>query len=160
MRSDAGHSVFQVDDTGNVIVWARGDGQELVVVANFSNTNYSAYNINFPMGGTWYELLNSQAADYDGNGWGNGGSVVAGGGSNTASVVVPQMGLLVFRHEDPPGRSADLEGGDGAVDLRDYAAFQREFGRAGCGLAADFDEDGRVTLADFTIMEAEFTGPI
>ena len=120
MRADAGHNVFHEDESGNVIAFSRGDGAELVVVANFSNTNYSSYNIDFPAGGTWYELLNSQASDYDGNGWGNGGSVYAASESpHTASVVVPWMSVLVFRHEDPRGRSSDLEGSDGDVDLLD-----------------------------------------
>lgn len=160
MRSDAGHNVFHTDDSGNVIAWSRGDGQELVVVANFSNTNYTNYNIDFPLGGTWYEILDSQASDYDGNGWGNGGSVTAAAGSpHTASMVIPQMGLLVFRHESPLGRSSDLNG-DGHTDLYDYYLLQQAAGSSGCGTSADLDEDGRVDADDVEALVSNLTGPV
>ena len=158
-RSDASFGVYQVDDTNNVIAFWKGSGAELVVVANFSNNNYTGYNLPFPHGGTWYEILNSQALDYLGNGWGNGGSVYAGGtGPYIASVTIPQMGLLVFRLEDPSGRSADLDY-DGNVDLRDFAVFQQSFAQRGCGLAADLRENGRVDGDDFAEFGLQMGGP-
>jgi len=160
-RSDSGHQVIHENESGNVIAWQRYDlsGNILVIVANFSNTNYTNYNIDLPQGGTWYEILNSQAAEYDGNGWGNGGQVTAAGSSpHTASMVIPQMGLLVLRHENPPGRDSDLDG-DGDRDLADYALFQQQFRQTGCGRSADLQENGRVDLADLGILVSELTGP-
>ena len=117
---------------GNGALTKTGNGTMTLAT---SNNNYTGYNLPFPHGGTWYEILNSQALDYLGNGWGNGGSVYAGGtGPYIASVTIPQMGLLVFRLEDPSGRSADLDY-DGNVDLRDFAVFQQSFAQRGCGLA-------------------------
>ncbi|MCP4248492.1 MAG: hypothetical protein GY778_15700 [bacterium] len=158
MRSDGGHSIIHEDDTNNVLAWSRGLGQELVVVVNFSNYNYTGYNINLPAGGTWHEILNSQASDYDGNGWGNGGSVFASGGSNTASMVIPQMGLLVFRHESAAQGGTDVNG-DGSTDLYDYFVLQQQFGAIGCGLSADVDQNGRVNLDDHAELYANLTGP-
>lgn len=159
-RSNAGHTVFHENDSGNVIAWQRydGGGNVLAIIANFSNTNYTGYSINFPQGGTWYEILNSQALEYDGNGWGNGGSITTGDQwPFAASITIPQMGLLVLRHENPLGRSSDLEGADGDTDLRDFAVLQRQIGRQGCGLAADLNEDGRVSVDD--LAEMALTGP-
>ncbi len=160
-RSDAGHSVFHLDETNNVIAWQRYDlsGNILAIIANFSNNNYTNYNINFPQGGTWYEILNSQATDYDGNGWGNGGSITTSGGEPyTASMTIPQMGLLVLRYENPPGRGADLSG-NGTVDLYDYYLLQQQAGSQGCGVSGDLDEDGRVDADDVHVFTAAMTGP-
>ncbi len=161
LRSNAGVEVIHENDSTNVLALHRWDlsGNDLVVVVNFSNNNYTDYNMSFPQGGTWFEILNSQAAEYDGNGWGNGGSVFADESApHGVSMTVPQMGLLVFRYEDPAGRSADLNG-DGFVDLRDHALLQQRIGEQGCGLGADLNEDGRVDVNDFPPMAASFTGP-
>lgn len=150
-RSDAAHQVFHENETDNVIAWQRYDlnGNILVIIASFSDNNFPSYLIDLPAGGTWYELLNSQATEYMGNGMTNGGVVVADTNApHTASVVLPQMGLLVLRHENPPGRSGDLRGADGDMDLEDFAELQIQFGSNGCGLAADLDEDGRVDAVD------------
>jgi len=158
-RSDAAFGVYHCDDAGNVLAFWKGTGQELVVVANFSNNNYTAYNLALPRGGVWYEILNSQALEYLGNGWGNGGSVYAAGtGPYVATMTIPQMGLLVLRHGDPPGRSSDLDQ-DGDTDLRDAAVLQQGAGSCGCGLATDLRENGRVDGDDFAQLAAELAGP-
>ena len=156
LRSDANFGVYHVGEEGNVIAMWRGSGQELVVVANFGNTNYSGYGLNFPHDGTWYEILNSQASAYDGNGWGNGGAITVSGGG--ASIVVPQMGLLVFRYEDAPGRNPDIDS-DGDVDLLDYAWLQQGAGWQGCGLGNDLSENGRVDEGDWAVLADELGGP-
>ncbi len=162
LRSNINADVFHVNNNhpGKVIAWERNNGQgnRLVIVANFSDNNYTNYAITLPAEGTWYEILNSQAAEYEGNGWGNGGSVVAGGGGS-ALMTIPQMGLLVLRYEDPPGRGSDLEGSDGDTDLADFAVMQREIGSYGCGLPADLNEDGRVLLDDLAELVDNLTGP-
>ena len=48
---------------------------------------------------------------------------------------------------------------DGVVDNDDYAGFIASFGQTGLGLAADFDGDYDVDLADFTVLRANYTGP-
>jgi hypothetical protein len=69
------------------------------------------------------------------------------------------MGLLVLRYEDPRGRDSDLDG-DGDVDLRDYSLLQHAVGQAGCGTAADLNEDGRVSGDDVAVMVNDITGPM
>jgi 1,4-alpha-glucan branching enzyme len=159
LRADAGLNLYSVPpqvENDNLIVFTRGDSQEILVVANFSNNNYTGYGIGFPHNGTWYEILNSQASEYAGNGWGNGGQISVSG--NYAEITIPQMGLLVFRYADAPGRSADLES-DGDVDLRDLAILQRGVGAFGCGRGDDIHENGRVDAEDLFAFMAQQTAP-
>jgi hypothetical protein len=128
-RSNAGYEVHHVDDTNNVIAFHRwcNDGNDLIIVASFNNSDLYNYQLGFPQSGTWYELLNSQASVYLGNGLGNGGSVTAvntpfGAMPDSAWITIPQMGLLVFRYNQPPFLTGDLNC-DGAVDFGDINPF-------------------------------------
>jgi hypothetical protein len=128
-RSNAGYQVYHVDDTNNVIAFHRwcDNGNDLVIVASFNNNDLYNYQIGFPQAGTWYELLNSQASVYLGNGLGNGGSVTAvntafGAMPDSAWITIPQMGLLVFRYNQPPFLTGDLNC-DGAVNFGDINPF-------------------------------------
>ena len=164
MRSDADYNVYHYDDTNNVIAFHRGTGQEIVVVASLANSDLNSYQLGFPHGGTWYEILNSQASVYLGNGSGNGGSVVANAGGygsmpESAFVTIPEMGLLVFRYEDPLGRSTDLDT-DGDTDTLDYAILQRGAGDQGCGMTHDIQENGRVDGQDLAELGGSMAGPI
>lgn len=62
-------NVFHVNNTDKLIAFHRWDvggaGDDVIVVANFKNTSYSAYNIGFPRGGTWYVRFNSDWNGYD-----------------------------------------------------------------------------------------------
>ncbi len=156
LRADAASNVYEINDAGDVVAFRRGTGEEIVVIANFSATNYGSYGISFPKNGTWYEILNSQASAYGGNGWGNGGSVWVDG--YYANIVIPQWSILVLRHENPRGRSSDLDY-DGDVDLKDYAILQQAVGDAGCGMAYDIDENGRIDDGDAASMAQNMTGP-
>jgi 1,4-alpha-glucan branching enzyme len=128
-RANAGYQVHHVDDTNNVIAFHRWctDGNDLVVVANFNNSDLTGYRVGFPQNGTWHEILNSQALDYLGNGAGNGGAVVTeevpwDGMAYSAAITAPQMGLLVFRFNQPPPTPGDLTC-DGIVDFDDINPF-------------------------------------
>jgi 1,4-alpha-glucan branching enzyme len=158
LRASADIEVFHVNDAGNVIAFHRWDyaGNDLVVVANFSNGDYPAYQLGFPQDGTWYELLNSQASEYDGNGMGNAGSVATTGGpydgfTQSAFLTLPQMGLLVFRYDDPPDPPECPEdlNRDGTVDLSDLAQLLGNYGMTGAVHPdGDVDGDGDVDLSD------------
>ncbi len=67
------------DSTHNVFSFVRRDGQgdEVVCVVNFSGGPHEGYRIGVPHGGTWDELLNTDAGHYGGSGVGNLGSVHA-----------------------------------------------------------------------------------
>ncbi len=156
LRPDGGSDVYNINDNGNVVVFSRGAGNEIVVIANFSATNYADYALAFPYNGTWHEILNSQATVYGGNGWGNGGSVTVADGYTV--MVIPQWSLLVLRYENPAGRSPDFTN-DGRVDLHDASILQQQAGWTGCGLGTDVHENGRVDEADLEALAAQMTGP-
>jgi len=67
-------NVHHVNNTGKLIAFHRwkngGNGDDVIVVANFSGTGYSSYNIGFPSSGTWKVRFNSDWNGYD-SGFGN-----------------------------------------------------------------------------------------
>ncbi|MFQ5805285.1 MAG: alpha amylase C-terminal domain-containing protein, partial [Phycisphaerae bacterium] len=166
LRANAGVHVFHANEVGNVVAFYRWDlnDNKIVVVANFSNNDYTSYQLGFPENGTWYELINSQAEVYDGNGLGNGGSVETIGGAydgfaQSAILTIPEMGLLVFRYNDPPEPPCpeDLNG-DEQIDLADLAQLLSHYGVTGGASHADgdIDADGDVDLADLAALLAVY----
>jgi 1,4-alpha-glucan branching enzyme len=53
------------------------DGAPVLVVSNFTPVPRNGYRVGVPIGGTWREIINSDAADYGGSGIGNSGAVDA-----------------------------------------------------------------------------------
>lgn len=62
-------NVFHVDNGNKTLAYHRwengGTGDDVVVVANFSNSPMADLNIGFPRGGLWRVMFNSGAAVYD-----------------------------------------------------------------------------------------------
>jgi 1,4-alpha-glucan branching enzyme len=62
-------NVFHIDNAGKTLAYHRwengGPGDDVVVVANFSNVPFQNLSIGFPRQGLWHVLLNSGAAFYD-----------------------------------------------------------------------------------------------
>lgn len=95
--------VFHVNEGGDVIAWRRTDsnGNPLVVVANWSNTDYPSYTIGAPSGGAWTELVNSQDPAYGGSGPRNSGTLLANGGAydgfnQSITLALPKMTFAVL----------------------------------------------------------------
>lgn len=68
LRANAGARIFHVNEGGNVLGMHRWDGagEDIIVILNMSNNTYNGYQIGAPVGGTWYQLLNSEATGYQG----------------------------------------------------------------------------------------------
>ena len=169
LRADAGINIMHVNETDNVLAFHRWDlsGNRIMVVASFNNNNFTDYQMPFPENGTWYELVNSQATVYDGNGWGNGGSIVTddgayGGWSQSARITIPRMGLLVFRYEHAPEPRcfADLDGND-FVDFDDLNILLANYGQTAGATQMDGDLDGDcdVDFDDLNVLLASYGGP-
>jgi len=103
LRADAGLEIFHLNESGNVIAFQRyGGGEVLVVVANFSNNDYSGYRVGLPQPDEWHEALNSQAPEYEGSGPTNPGNITAeavpyDGYAQSAAISVPKTGLVILR---------------------------------------------------------------
>ena len=99
-------NVHHVDLAGRVLAvhrWLEGGGQDVVVVASFSDTTYEGYRVGMPWAGTWTERFNSDVYDDWVNPWvtGNGGGVSAGsegydGMPASTVLTVPANSLLVL----------------------------------------------------------------
>ena len=98
-----GVNVHHIDNTNKVIAYVRWDagGQtdDVVVVANFSNTTWNSnnYSIPFPSTGTWYSHFNSDARIYQSD-FGDVGptEVTASGASPSAPVNMGPYSLQIF----------------------------------------------------------------
>ncbi len=155
LRANAGHQIIQQNESGNVIAWQRFDldGNVLLIVANFSNNDYTNYRVGAPAAGRWYELLNSQAAGYGGNGLTNCGSVDTTAGNfdgqpQSIEITVPRMGLLVLRHNEPPDDFLDADG-DTLVDACDDQN----------AVPGDLNCDGTVSVGDINPFVLALTDP-
>lgn len=67
------------DSASNVLSFLRygADGSVMACVFNFAGTEHNRYRLGLPRAGTWREVLNSDAAIYNGSGAGNLGAVEA-----------------------------------------------------------------------------------
>ena len=103
-----GFEWMNADDSENsVFAWARHDGeggQIIVVVCNFTPVPREAYQVPFPKGGRWTEVLNSDSKTYWGSGLGNLGGVDADAGAfmgkpASARITLPPLATLYFLSE-------------------------------------------------------------
>jgi 1,4-alpha-glucan branching enzyme len=90
-------------------------GDPVVIVVNATPVPRHNYRIGVPVGGTWRELLNSDATVYGGSGVGNHGSLetapVAGHGFyQTINLTVPPLGALFLAPETGRDDPSDVGG--------------------------------------------------
>jgi 1,4-alpha-glucan branching enzyme len=56
-------NVYHVNNADKLVAFHRwengGDGDDVIVVVNFADRNYSTYTLGFPRAGTWYVRFNS-----------------------------------------------------------------------------------------------------
>ena len=81
-----------------------GGGAPLLVVCNFTPLPRSNYLFGVPRRGLWREILNSDAAEYGGSGWGNLGTVEsvpvgAHGSSDAVTLSLPPLAVIILRWE-------------------------------------------------------------
>jgi 1,4-alpha-glucan branching enzyme len=90
-----------VDDAeGSVFAWVRRapGTADVAVIAHFSDTLREGYRLRLPAGGRWRELLNTDAADYAGEGRGNGGAVYADA-DGLALMTLPPLSTIILKRE-------------------------------------------------------------
>jgi 1,4-alpha-glucan branching enzyme len=178
LRSTAGQNVYHVNDGADVLAFHRftGSGGDLVVVVGLNDDDFERYDLGFPHGGEWHEVLNGDAGAYGGRNRGNGGRITASGGplhgfAHSAAVFVPRWSVLVFAREPAPPRPGEpgfVRGdcdGDGVLDIADplralWALFL-DAGRGDCWAACDADADNAVSVTDalYTLSFVFRSGP-
>jgi 1,4-alpha-glucan branching enzyme len=83
---------------------APGQGPPLVVVCNFTPVPRPNFLVGVPSRGVWREILNTDAREYGGSGWGNMGSVESApvttqGRLESISLNLPPLATIVLRWE-------------------------------------------------------------
>ncbi|HEY2780351.1 MAG TPA: 1,4-alpha-glucan branching protein GlgB [Steroidobacteraceae bacterium] len=102
---------FEWVDVGNaemsLIAFLRksADGAPLLVVCNFTPLPRENFLVGVPRRGLWREIINTDARDYGGAGWGNLGAVNsvpvgAHGRLESVSLTLPPLSTIVLRWED------------------------------------------------------------
>ena len=115
-------SMLWVDNNSKLVAfhrWKASDpSQDAVVIANFANTSYGSYTLNFPSAGTWYVHFNSDSTKY-GSDYGNVGSTVvtAGGNPVQANVAIgPYSALILSKTPDAPPQLS-ITPGNGTLNI-------------------------------------------
>ncbi|HXF57547.1 MAG TPA: 1,4-alpha-glucan branching protein GlgB [Actinomycetota bacterium] len=85
---------------------ARSTDDLILVACNFTPVARPNYLVGVPRGGTWREVLNSDAQVYGGSGWGNLGGVEAlpipvHGRPRALNLTVPPLGCVFLKSEAP-----------------------------------------------------------
>jgi 1,4-alpha-glucan branching enzyme len=114
---DNEHSVFSL--------LRRGGPDDALVLAvfNFTPVARVGYAVGAPRGGTWTEVLNSDAHDYGGAGWGNYGRVEAEtrathGRPSTLVLTLPALSALFFTAPAPEPDARPAQPEASATDTR------------------------------------------
>ncbi|MDH6594973.1 1,4-alpha-glucan branching enzyme [Variovorax sp. TBS-050B] len=82
---------------------ARDGAPPLLVVSNMTPVPRTNYLLGVPKGGFWTEVINTDAVEFGGSGWGNLGSVEAApvrahGRSHAVSLTLPPLSTLILEH--------------------------------------------------------------
>ncbi len=104
--SPDGFEWINADDAdASVLVFLRkpaNHGAPVLVACNLTPLPRTNHVVGVPTGGVWQELLNSDAIEYGGAGWGNMGSVTASntpanGRAHSLSLTLPPLSILLLK---------------------------------------------------------------
>ncbi|WP_281915420.1 1,4-alpha-glucan branching protein GlgB [Caldimonas thermodepolymerans] len=105
----AGFEWIEANDTESTVIafLRRGKAAQaatLLVVCNFTPEPRTRYVVGVPAPGHWREIVNSDAQEFGGAGWGNLGGVdavpqPAHGQPQSVSLTLPPLSTIVLRHE-------------------------------------------------------------
>ncbi len=102
----AGFEWVDANDSANSVLAflrrGKAERETILVICNLTPVPRLEYRVGVPSGGHWRELLNSDAADYNGSGMGNGGGVQsepipAHGQPHSLSLTLPPLSVLFLK---------------------------------------------------------------
>jgi 1,4-alpha-glucan branching enzyme len=81
----------------------KGNGTPVLVVCNMTPVPRTNYLVGVPKAGFWREVINSDAREFGGSGWGNLGGVEAGpvgshGRAYSVCLTLPPLSCLILKH--------------------------------------------------------------
>ena len=90
--------------TLSLLRFARMPDEVILAVFNFTPVPLFNYRVGAPFGGEWKEILNSDAREYGGSGFGNQGRALAElkpfhGQPFSLSLTLPPLSALFFKHK-------------------------------------------------------------
>jgi 1,4-alpha-glucan branching enzyme len=112
-------ALYQQDFTASGFEWITADDAErsvfafvrkgrdghppLLVVSNMTPVPRTNYLLGVPQGGFWHELINTDAVEFGGSGWGNLGGVESApvrshGRMQSVSMTLPPLSTLILEH--------------------------------------------------------------
>ena len=154
-----GLNVHHLNDSAKVIAYHRwydgGIGDDVVVLANFSNTTWSNYRIGMPRSGAWHCLFNSDDEAFDESFGGYGSDVVLtqnldrDGMQDSAVIQVAPYSIMIFSQSDDSEPKEELVGdynGDGLVTGFDLSLLLATWGTS--STLYDLDGDGIISGTD------------
>jgi 1,4-alpha-glucan branching enzyme len=109
----AGFEWIDANDSADSVLTYLRKGRDpadvVLVAANFTPVPRPNYLVGVPWGGVWREILNSDATDYGGSGWGNLGGVDAlplsvHGRPRALNLAIPPLGIVFLKAPPPRGR--------------------------------------------------------
>ncbi|MCH2140395.1 MAG: alpha-amylase family glycosyl hydrolase [Phycisphaerales bacterium] len=137
-------NVHHVNDWDKVMAWHRwlngGEGDDVVILANFKNQAWNEYRIGFPRAGTWKPRFNSDAVRYDDEFTDHmiGDIVVENipwdGMPYSASIRFGPYSMVIFSQSPPCLNDLD---GDGTVSVDDLLNVIASWGTSGADVTGD-----------------------
>jgi len=119
-------STILQDNVNKLIAYRRWNtgtvGDDVIVICNFGNTNWPAYNINsFPHTGIWYTQVNSDFTKYSSD-YGNYGSLSTTVAVSTATISIAPYSVLIMSQNVPgapatPQNLTATTGGTNQINL-------------------------------------------
>ena len=103
----SGFQWIDISDIENSIVSfirrSQSVDDTILVVCNFTPVARFNYRVGVPYSGEWVEILNSDASEYGGRGYGNYGRVISEAKSFhrqscSLNLILPPLGILFFKH--------------------------------------------------------------
>jgi 1,4-alpha-glucan branching enzyme len=92
------------NSTYSLLRWGRMPGEVILAVFNFTPVLRLNYRVGAPYGGEWKEILNSDAREYAGEGYGNQGAAISDqipyhGQPFSLNLTLPPLAAIYFKHK-------------------------------------------------------------